>query len=176
VTTELDVLLAAIYARPDDDDARMVYADALQGRSDPRGELIALQLGNTGAARVRALLEAHGRDWLGPLAAIVLTFSFERGFPARVAIDVGKHAKIRAVASHPSWATIHTVELGGGRSQQIGRPTALQKKAIQTLAKSAGFTRREFRPSLADILDSERRARAPRGRAPTRRAPARRSR
>ena len=38
-----DALLAAVLARPDDDAPRLVYADALQGRGDPLGELIAVQ-------------------------------------------------------------------------------------------------------------------------------------
>ena len=39
-----DALLAAIYAAPDDDTPRLVFADALTERGDPRGEFIALQL------------------------------------------------------------------------------------------------------------------------------------
>ena len=38
----MDELLAAIVAAPDDDDNYLVYADWLQSRGDPRGELIAL--------------------------------------------------------------------------------------------------------------------------------------
>jgi uncharacterized protein (TIGR02996 family) len=43
VTTE-DKLLAEVYASPDDDAPRLVYADWLQERDDPRGEFIALQI------------------------------------------------------------------------------------------------------------------------------------
>src|SRR5262249_20747125 len=39
-------LLAAVYAAPADDAPRAIYADWLQERGDPRGELIALQLGD----------------------------------------------------------------------------------------------------------------------------------
>ena len=40
----IDALLADIYANPDDDAPRLVYADLLLERDDPRGELIRLQL------------------------------------------------------------------------------------------------------------------------------------
>ena len=36
-------LMASIQAAPDDDGARLVYADLLSAQSDPRGELIQLQ-------------------------------------------------------------------------------------------------------------------------------------
>ena len=57
-------LLAAIYERPDDLAARSVYADYLQDRGDPRGELIALQLAGVFPERQAALLRAHEADWL----------------------------------------------------------------------------------------------------------------
>ena len=37
-------LLARIYDDPEEDEARLVYADLLQTRGDPQGELIALQV------------------------------------------------------------------------------------------------------------------------------------
>src|SRR6185436_761449 len=43
-TPEIAALWQAVDARPDDDAALAVLADALQGIGDPRGELIALQL------------------------------------------------------------------------------------------------------------------------------------
>ena len=39
-----------IYAEPDNDDARLVYADYLQERGDPRGEFIALQYARDASA------------------------------------------------------------------------------------------------------------------------------
>ncbi|MCB9674899.1 MAG: TIGR02996 domain-containing protein [Alphaproteobacteria bacterium] len=84
--TEAD-LLAAVYANPDDDAARLVYADALTQRGDPRGELIGLQLLAKPAAaqkkRAEELLQSHRLGWLGPLAPIfdARDLTFERGFP-----------------------------------------------------------------------------------------------
>lgn len=58
-------LLAAVLAAPDDDEPRLVYADFLQERGDPRGELIVVQCkvarceheGRTLTAEYRALVE-----------------------------------------------------------------------------------------------------------------------
>jgi uncharacterized protein (TIGR02996 family) len=41
---ELRALLAACHAHPDDDTARLVLADWLQERDDPRGELVRVQV------------------------------------------------------------------------------------------------------------------------------------
>ena len=80
-------LLAAIYADPAADEARMIYADHLSGEGDPRGEFIQLQLqrarGTATEAGVRrevALLKKHARAWLGPLAAVLVPSYYIAGF------------------------------------------------------------------------------------------------
>lgn len=70
-------LLDAIVAAPDDDVPRMVYADWLQSRGDPRGELIQLQCqlaavpDDDRRRNIRIaenkLLAAHGQAWKQPL-------------------------------------------------------------------------------------------------------------
>jgi uncharacterized protein (TIGR02996 family) len=90
-------LLAQIYAAPDDDAPRAVYADLLMQRGDPHGELIACQLGRPRGTqpndRERALLSALGRNALGPLAPLLgpgyghSATRLERGFVA--VADVG---------------------------------------------------------------------------------------
>lgn len=70
-------LWAAVLASPAEDAPRLVYADALTERDDPRGEFIVLQcklaagrLGPADAKRARAreteLLDAHRQEWFGP--------------------------------------------------------------------------------------------------------------
>jgi uncharacterized protein (TIGR02996 family) len=63
-------LESAIAADVDGVDAYLVYADALQTKGDPRGELIALQHAGTAKARraERALLEKHRDYFFGALA------------------------------------------------------------------------------------------------------------
>jgi len=89
-------LLDAVYAAPHDRDARLVYADFLQDRGDPRGELIMLQLQPPTPARKRReheLVEAHAETWIGKLTRITTWVEFELGFLARCGL-----AKI------PKWA------------------------------------------------------------------------
>lgn len=97
-------LLAAVYADPDSDDARLVYADWLSERGDPRGELIQLQChgGAAGRARVRQLLAEHEQRWSrSPRGASSVVF--ERGFPARATLVRG------ADFDDPAWATVHSL-------------------------------------------------------------------
>ncbi len=82
-------LLARVHEAPDDDAAKLVVADALLERKDPRGEFIALQFKvwrgeatKEDRARVSALLSKHRAAWLGPLADVLEPESlvFEKGF------------------------------------------------------------------------------------------------
>lgn len=95
-----DALLASIRAAPDDDAPRLVYADWLSERGDPRGEFIAVQCALARPeleraqrlaleAREVSLLSQHGAAWLGPLAADAVRASFSRGFlEALTVLDV----------------------------------------------------------------------------------------
>lgn len=84
--------LAAILDDPDDTALRLIYADWLEERGDPRGEFIRLQcepdrLGRPAlAVRERQLLEQHGRDWAGPLALVAEELEFRRGFVEKITV------------------------------------------------------------------------------------------
>lgn len=93
-------LLQAIRERPDDDGPRLVYADWLSDRGDPRGELIVLQcalarLDRDDAdrhpleARERELMTAHRAEWRRALAAIpsIDNDYLKRGFVERISLD-----------------------------------------------------------------------------------------
>jgi uncharacterized protein (TIGR02996 family) len=83
-------LLAAVVAQPHEDGPRLVYADWLAERGDPRGEFISLQCALERSTkrsppspelteRARALLAAHRATWepkLGP----DFSWHFHRGF------------------------------------------------------------------------------------------------
>lgn len=110
----LEGLLAAVYAAPHDDAPRLVLADFLLEKGDPRGELIALQLqkekGKGELAREQALLETHGRKWLGGLADVVLKdVVFRRGFPAVVTARFRHSRDVEAHGEAPEWATIEEI-------------------------------------------------------------------
>jgi uncharacterized protein (TIGR02996 family) len=99
-------LLAAVFAAPDDDAPRLVYADWLQQRGDPRGELIMLQVAR---ARGRAkkgqrrredeLLDEHASKWLRSLGAYADKHTrFERGFVVACSANAINH--------NPAWALV----------------------------------------------------------------------
>jgi len=106
----LDELLAEVYAAPDDDGPRLVYADTLLERGDLRGELIALQIARargpvTDEARAREaeLLADPARlaAWAQPLSTGG-TCTFERGFPAHLRLSRPR----KDLLDVPAWATI----------------------------------------------------------------------
>ena len=89
-------LLAEIWANPEDDAPRLVYADRLTERGDPRGELIQLQCQlhtrrhdetadwqhtHELHDRAQALWKEHGAAWRAPLGVHAEHIHFERGFP-----------------------------------------------------------------------------------------------
>lgn len=103
-------LLAAIIDAPDDDDPRLVYADWLQTRGDPRGEFIQLQCQLAAAPddeRRRAikilenkLFATHGEGWLAPIREAIPAneiaphkLEFARGFveEAQLTLDCVPH-------------------------------------------------------------------------------------
>lgn len=115
-----DDFLAAIWRDPADDGLREVFADWLLERGDPRGELIALQLGRArgtasgeGAKRERELLAKHARAWMGPLEPAVhgTSFRFDRGFLYACKIAWRRLVATPGLAHHPAWATVREYEL-----------------------------------------------------------------
>jgi uncharacterized protein (TIGR02996 family) len=79
-------LLASVCAAPDDDEPRLVLADWLTARGDPRGEFIAYQIAAEAGVNTRAhdlaeaLLATHELAWVGPLPVPVVSWTFRRGF------------------------------------------------------------------------------------------------
>ena len=103
-------LRAAVWDDPEADDARLVYADYLQDRGDPRGELIGLQVGRarTGepvSDRERQLARRIAAACAAPLTPYLAPdFILERGFVARCTVnDVPMPPDI---ASHRAWRTV----------------------------------------------------------------------
>ena len=114
-----DEILREIYNDPLADAPRLVYADLLTERGDPRGELITLQfarraggLDESQKARERWLLKRHMKEWLGGLApAISNTQSysattFERGFVAIADIYMSAEKQLPLTWREPGWATV----------------------------------------------------------------------
>jgi uncharacterized protein (TIGR02996 family) len=105
---EIARLYDEVYDHPADDQVRLVLADALITRGDPRGELIQLQLRpDRDPSRAMQLVQQHGMTWLGPLRDVVLPLAYERGFLARCQLV----ADPAPVAGRREWSTVHTIAL-----------------------------------------------------------------
>jgi len=101
-------LLERLAANPDDTEALLVYADLLQHAGDPRGELCAVQHKLEAApddaslrAREAALLEAHGKSWLGDfLGDAGVEVTWRRGFvdAVRISHDYFRDDEDRSIA------------------------------------------------------------------------------
>jgi uncharacterized protein (TIGR02996 family) len=83
--------IQAILAASEDDAPRLMYADWLEERGDPRAEFIRVQcaLAHMASsdprraelkARERGLLTEHEQEWAGPLNGVALEWRFRRGF------------------------------------------------------------------------------------------------
>jgi uncharacterized protein (TIGR02996 family) len=127
-------LLAAIYAHPDDDDARLVYADWLLEQNDPRGEFINLQFrrhrGETltpaDEKREAQLLKKHLKEWLGPLHPVTANDRhFARGFLERCTF-VPRGAATGQALDHPAWATVRELTISTQGTGDSGEGIVLQ--------------------------------------------------
>src|SRR5262249_34068259 len=83
--------LKAILDNPDDDQLRLIYADWLEERGDPRGEFIRVQYERPKAdpntreyldlvMRERQLLALHEAKWIGSLDDLGTRWEFRHGF------------------------------------------------------------------------------------------------
>lgn len=136
-------LLEAIWQRPNEDAPRLVYADWLHERGDPRGEFIHLQCASTKRTaelgeRERSLERAHSREWSEPFTRLgVRVVGFHRGLPdflaanAKVWVEHGETLLRMAPISRisgmgeqafqslaplfalPEFARIYRLDLGG---------------------------------------------------------------
>jgi len=91
VMSDEESFMRAIIDNPADDHLRLVYADWLEERGDPRGEFIRIQmeleqpsLDERGrlslVIREKELLALHGKSWSGPLEGLASSYSFRKGF------------------------------------------------------------------------------------------------
>lgn len=125
-----DALLAQIHAAPSDRELRSIYADALQAAGDPRGDFIALQLAKVDATRASALLDAHWRDWLGPIATCTSRsgIDFRDGFLAGVLIAAPP------ALTRLDWHRIHRVAAWSTVESLRIHPDALATSSSEHLA------------------------------------------
>lgn len=99
-------LRTLVLAEPDRIEPRMVYADWLIERGDPRGEFIALQCidGRTSEqeTRLAALQKKHWKYWAAPARPVAERWVFEKGFIDRL--------EMRGAPQRDSWQELHRWE------------------------------------------------------------------
>jgi uncharacterized protein (TIGR02996 family) len=145
-------LLELICSAPDHDAHRLVYADWLLERGDPRGEFIALQykkereaLDSRQAHRERQLLRDHGEAWLGPLAPVIdaRTMIFRKGFLAECQASFASPAQKAALLGHPLWATVERL---GADADMLAHPCMRSLRAIGPLPAATMLALQHQRP------------------------------
>lgn len=117
-----DVLLEAIYAAPDDDGPREVYADWLleHNVNVEHAELITMQLAEargtqlSPAAKQReaAIIQSHAKLFLGGLAKVAYppSVTFRRGFASRISTHGAKNRRaVVASFALAEWSTVEEV-------------------------------------------------------------------
>jgi uncharacterized protein (TIGR02996 family) len=144
--------LRSIAKDPDDNTARLVFADWLQEQGDaPRAEFIRTQCElsqpklakkkrEAAKLRERDLLNEHRAAWCETLGLPVEDVHFERGLVSRVRLPKWSSGKLLDPAIAPRFLTVTELDLS---DLQIGDP------AITTFAKSAEF------PALQKLILSE---------------------
>jgi uncharacterized protein (TIGR02996 family) len=153
---QADAFVQAILDDPDDGSLRLIYADWLEERGDPRGEFIRVQYALAGMdvddprrppleARERMLLLQHGSRWAGHLAKLVEHFAFARGFVENVTLDV--QGFLECGPELFRLAPVQTVRLSSGST---GLPAVV---AAPHLARVRGLNLSYLRFGLAEIQE-----------------------
>jgi uncharacterized protein (TIGR02996 family) len=131
-----DAFLHDILARPDEDAPRLIYADWLEERNNPRGEFIRVQCALARLAaedprrwplerRERELLAAHESEWL-PQRELTGECRFCRGFVEEIALT--PEAFLNSASQFFEQAPIRHLCLRGlGRMEQVARSPYLSR-------------------------------------------------
>jgi uncharacterized protein (TIGR02996 family) len=105
-------LRAAIFAAPDEDAPRLVYADWLQERDDVRGQLIALQLQPQPPARASELATLHRWQWLcDDGLPLTREAKLERGFVSELRLQVFDLATLERLLAQEALACVRALDL-----------------------------------------------------------------
>lgn len=154
-----DAFLAAIYAAPDDDAPRLVFADALTERGNLRGEFISLQLARAkglatpdGLRRERELCkeQRNKAEWSLPLSQ-GSDARFTRGFPSWLMIDP---RSLKNIVGLPALRTVNQVQ-GFDRDVPIKHSNAFLFSEHALHLKSAGTFERPLFDALTGPMNWE---------------------
>lgn len=143
-------LFDAVYAAPEDDAPRLVLADLLTQKGDPRGELISLQCGARDEKRERELIKTHGKKWLahfGP--SLGAEVEWRRGFPAVGLAKFKARSLVEKYGVLPAWATFEELRWHDSGSSEEPRWTRFVGPHFQALRRADG-------PHLPSLVASPR--------------------
>src|SRR3569832_268342 len=158
-------LIVDCAAAPDDDRPRLVYADFLQQRGDPRGDFIALQcayevaraadddsLSVKLAKRWRKLLDEHEVQWgAGAWSVLPRSMKFRRGFIEHALLDDAEELGNVTTQLRPYAPLLRAIDLQRGLGA-LGRHPSLSVidevvahnvidlADLQALARAAGWS------------------------------------
>ncbi len=148
--TEAEAFLQRILADPDDDAPRLVYADWLDDRGDPRGEFIRVQVALAHlpddsprrpplAAAERELLDAFRDEWAAPFRGLASGLEFRRGFVDEVKVAARPFLANAAdlFAAGPV-RHVHLLDVGGHLPAIVRTPLLARLSALTVYAQHAG--------------------------------------
>jgi uncharacterized protein (TIGR02996 family) len=140
-----DALLAEIAAHPDDDTRRLVYADRLLERGDPRGEFIRLQLRAGGyhaesEARLREL-RRHEFDWAKEAGFGETRTVFLRGFPAHMIGTARNIVRSRAALAKQPVTSLSILSDLSGLDELCAMPELKRLRALTVSATLGPYGR-----------------------------------
>jgi uncharacterized protein (TIGR02996 family) len=140
----MQALLDEIYAAPDEDGPRLVYADWLLERGDPRGTFIALQLERDAkhdpvSTDEQFLLDTHWTTWIGAPSDVLEPrhVAFERGLWSACWLD-GVIELDTLDASAPTWGTVRQLSVDATSARRL--PALLAgplQRSLRTLSTRA---------------------------------------
>lgn len=133
----------AVFENPSDDAPRSVLADALLEVGDPRGEFLQLQLMPRRAPadekKMKALLKAHGKQWLAPFGAMLgVDVTWRRGFPAEGFVKFRNQTDADRFGALAEWATFERLEWANPRTAEHARAAGFIGPAFRHLLHAEG--------------------------------------
>lgn len=160
-----DAFLQAILENPDDDTPRLIYADWLEERGDPRGEFIRIQCQlavMSADDERRSLLEQHEREllarhqyrWLRELRPLVSGWTFRRGFLDAISVPAATYLQ-RAAIPHPATVRRVQVDLDGFEVPQSVLWLVPESVARENVVLPIGDRGRTLVMAVWEPLDAE---------------------
>jgi uncharacterized protein (TIGR02996 family) len=147
---EPEAMLRLIMASPDQDGPRLIYADWLAERRDPRGEFIRLQCelnrmppGDARRAEWQSaadiLLKTHQNEWIGALKGLVSGYRFHRGFVETIFIDALSFLQsAEAIFRAAPIRHVHLLDISGHISAVARSPHLERLAGLTIFASHAG--------------------------------------